>query len=390
MSASVTFGDDPRVVAYAAWIASDVESGIPQEGDLQFAVQATIQSNAVERGPNGGPGIVVLLAQKLHGFLMKLHGMFVIDQTGGVNGTIASPEEIAHALQGNGYSVAVIVSQKAKDLRPLTPFHWSSSDSADREVDRIVPDRVADPLTGLFSALSPDAAEALTELIAAARNADLDWRVVRHLGPQLSPQLDRAVPEVGANPDQLPMPNDAPVYDGKGVIIGVVDFGCDFAHPNFRQPGGSSRLLWIWDMNNDPAGPPPPLPPIIIPLLPPVQWPGRGLYRAAIDAALDSTQAPPNYVQPDDRPYFVLRYHPHDNYYADKVTGGAHGTFVLDVAGGNGLATRDEERFRVGVAPGADLAFVQIPKPRVVGCGCLPLGRGHRPARGRECQSQRH
>jgi hypothetical protein len=135
----------------------------------------------------------------------------------------------------------------------------------------------------------------------------------------------------------------------------------------YRQPGGSSRLLWIWDMNDDPVGPPPPLPPINIPPLPPVQWPGRGLYRAAIDAALDSTQAPPNYVQPDDRPYYVLRYHPHDNYYADEVKGGAHGTFVLDVAGGNGLATRDEERFRVGVAPGADLAFVQVPKPRLVG-----------------------
>jgi subtilisin family serine protease len=208
-------------------------------------------------------------------------------------------------------------------------------------------------------------------LLHAIGEADLDCFVIRHLGPQLSPQLDRAVVEVGASHDQLPVPTDAPAYDGKDVIVGVVDYGCDFAHPNLRHPGGSSRLLWIWDMNpvreEAPPHSPPPLPPIHIPPLPPVRWPGRGLERAAIDAALHSTGAPPNYVHPDDRPYYLLGYHPHDNYYASEVKGGAHGTHVLDVAGGNGLATHTEERFRIGVAPGADLAFVQVPKPQTMG-----------------------
>ena len=189
------------------------------------------------------------------------------------------------------------------------------------------------------------------------------------------PQLDRSVVEVGASVQQLPIPGNAPVFDGRGVIVGVIDFGCDFAHPNFRRPGGGSRILWIWDINEGPPVVSPPLPPTLPPLLPPlpppplpgVRWPGRGLYRAHIDAALSNTETSPNYVQPDDQPYHLLHYHPHDNYYQDEVEGGAHGTFVLDVASGNGRASRGEERYRPGVAPGADIVFVQMPKPELIG-----------------------
>ncbi len=35
---------------------------------------------------------------------------------------------------------------------------------------------------------------------------------------------------------------------GQGVIVGVVDFGCDFAHSSFRN-GQSSRILALWDQN---------------------------------------------------------------------------------------------------------------------------------------------
>ena len=36
---------------------------------------------------------------------------------------------------------------------------------------------------------------------------------------------------------------------GRGVVIGLVDVGCDFAHPHFRRPDGSTRLLALWDQS---------------------------------------------------------------------------------------------------------------------------------------------
>ena len=32
---------------------------------------------------------------------------------------------------------------------------------------------------------------------------------------------------------------------GRGVVVGIIDSGCDFAHPRFRQEDGSTRLLEI-------------------------------------------------------------------------------------------------------------------------------------------------
>ena len=36
-------------------------------------------------------------------------------------------------------------------------------------------------------------------------------------------------------------------YTGKGVIIGVVDQGIDYNHPDFKNPDGSTRVLRYWD-----------------------------------------------------------------------------------------------------------------------------------------------
>ncbi|HWY98196.1 MAG TPA: S8 family serine peptidase, partial [Bacteroidia bacterium] len=38
-------------------------------------------------------------------------------------------------------------------------------------------------------------------------------------------------------------------YKGKGVIIGMIDSGIDFVHPDFLDSLGKSRILAIWDMN---------------------------------------------------------------------------------------------------------------------------------------------
>lgn len=39
-------------------------------------------------------------------------------------------------------------------------------------------------------------------------------------------------------------------YKGKGVIVGIVDAGFDFLHPNFRNSDGECRIKAVWDQNN--------------------------------------------------------------------------------------------------------------------------------------------
>ncbi len=36
-------------------------------------------------------------------------------------------------------------------------------------------------------------------------------------------------------------------YTGENVIVGIIDTGLDFTHPDFKDSTGQSRVLWIWD-----------------------------------------------------------------------------------------------------------------------------------------------
>ena len=177
------------------------------------------------------------------------------------------------------------------------------------------------------------------------------------------PQLDNSVAEIQAAPADLPDTGER--LDGSGSIVGVVDFGCDFTHPNFRTADGDTRILYLWDQNDGPApgvaiGPAP---------LPSVFSYGREFDAAQIDAALayGGKAFRPDYVDPEDVAFWALGYDPHDNYYAEEMIGGAHGTHVLDIAAGNGRATLLNHPMGVGVAPGADIIFVQARKPASIG-----------------------
>lgn len=130
--------------------------------------------------------------------------------------------------------------------------------------------------------------------------------------------------EMGCRPADYP-PQTAP-DGGAGVVVGIVDFGCDFAHQNFRLPNGSTRLLAIWDQGGGPrAGSP--------------FGYGRLHPRAAIDAALKKAD-----------PYAPLGYGPE----ILPPNEGTHGTHVMDIAAGNGRGTGV-----AGNAPAADLIFVE-------------------------------
>lgn len=39
----------------------------------------------------------------------------------------------------------------------------------------------------------------------------------------------------------------APELTGRGTLVGVIDSGIDYAHPDFRYPNGNSRIVLLWD-----------------------------------------------------------------------------------------------------------------------------------------------
>lgn len=55
----------------------------------------------------------------------------------------------------------------------------------------------------------------------------------------------------------LPVQTGSNGLSGKGILVGVVDSGVDFFHPDFRNEDGSSRILRLWDQSvngNPPNG----------------------------------------------------------------------------------------------------------------------------------------
>jgi subtilisin family serine protease len=116
---------------------------------------------------------------------------------------------------------------------------------------------------------------------------------------------------------------------GRGVVVGVVDWGLDVDHPNLKHTDGSTRVIALWDQRSGRHRRRPPAPY------------GYGVVhtRPQIDRALRT-----------GNPFLALGYDPSD---ADRSTG-AHGCHVTDIAVGNG------RRGEAGVAPGADLVFVHL------------------------------
>ena len=132
-----------------------------------------------------------------------------------------------------------------------------------------------------------------------------------------APALDISARATGAN--QVWESN--PTYTGKNVVVGIVDTGIDWSHEDFKNPDGSSRILWIWDQTQTATGQAP-------------QDFGYGT---------EWTQMQINEGTPNQNDY------------------DGHGTHVASIAAGNGRGTgvqRSAPRF-VGMAPEADIIVVK-------------------------------
>ncbi len=243
------------------------------------------------------------------------------------------------------------------------------------------------------------------------------WLLSLKVAPKARPQLHETVPLVLGNlleRDQNGQPATERELTGRGVIIGVVDYGCDFASPAFRvRDTGATRLQYLWDQNG-PAEPTNKSPAEFgygteysrEEIDRALSRAGYGWQQAVSDfnnpaaqiapgAALQSLYKELGY-DPGHNP-FNAHYEPPPRFFsantgitqsAGDPEAGAdgersfdavalHGTHVLDVAAGTPFArlfrlysTLDpSSRDSGGVAPEADLIFVQICRTRWKGVG---------------------
>ncbi len=261
---------------------------------------------------------------------------------------------LAACLGVSSGELALIAEADADDLARL-PAHATIGYAVDATSgDILAPGALLPAGRQLYASVritlpgcSAGPAAVLDTLAALSANG---WRF-RPL-PAVRPALDRSLATIRARPEDLnsirggngqhvaDLSGSDPELDGRGVLLGVVDFGCDFAHPAFLDERGGTRLRLLWDQNA------------------PGDLPIPGAFREAheINAALGHAD-----------PYQELGYWPDRNCYAPFAARGTyvvHGTHVLGVAAGRGVPGCP-----AGVAPAADLAFVHLRPGAMVSTG---------------------
>lgn len=107
-------------------------------------------------------------------------------------------------------------------------------------------------------------------------------------------------------------------YDGNGVVVGIIDSGTDFTHPDLKDAAGNTRIKFLWDMNK----------PVAVNTPTPFGY-GQEWDHQAIDAGQCTH---------DDLAHY------------------GHGTASSGIAAGNGLAINHYK----GMAPKADMVVVAL------------------------------
>ena len=113
----------------------------------------------------------------------------------------------------------------------------------------------------------------------------------------------------------LPVQNGADGLTGKGILVGIVDSGVDYFHPDFRNEDGSTRILRLWDQSV--AGNPPEN-----------YVSGTEYTKEEIDEALTLGETEGRRLVP-----------------SGDFSG--HGTAVLGIAAGNGRASEGVNRMQI-------------------------------------------
>lgn len=110
---------------------------------------------------------------------------------------------------------------------------------------------------------------------------------------------------------------------GKGTVVGIIDSGIEYTHPDFRNDDGTSRILYVWDQSVDGN--------------PPTGFRSGSEYtNEKLNLALNSSD-----------PYSVVPF-------TDFI---GHGTAVAGIACGNGRASDGREK---GIAPKASIIVVKL------------------------------
>ncbi|MFQ5594391.1 MAG: S8 family peptidase, partial [Anaerolineae bacterium] len=139
--------------------------------------------------------------------------------------------------------------------------------------------------------------------------ADIPGVITVSASAPLSTALDRSVVDIRADDVWALQSRGLPVT-GEGVLIGVVDTGIDWSHPDFKDAWHRSRIVAIWDQT------------------------GSGLPPAGFDYGTEWRRWQINAGQPTE------------------TDSDGHGTHVAGVAAGSGAQY-------TGVAPGAELIIVK-------------------------------
>lgn len=143
--------------------------------------------------------------------------------------------------------------------------------------------------------------------------------------PQMMTYIDIGLSEICAGNLTNPVSNFN--VTGQGILLGVVDTGIKYNHPDFINDDGSSRILYLWDQTIEGT--------------PPVEFERGAEYtREDINSALaEETEEGRLSIVP-----------------SEDVIG--HGTALAGIAGGNGRGSIN--RINRGVAPDCELIVVKV------------------------------
>lgn len=145
------------------------------------------------------------------------------------------------------------------------------------------------------------------------------------VGPGLKPLLD-----VSKGWTQAQAFREATGFDGKGVVVGIVDTGIDIRHADFRNADGSTRIKWL--MQTGVAG---------------------GAHPDMEQKYCKDLDTTCRILSEDDINAALAK----DGDTAGTFDSSGHGTHVTSIAAGNGGPSVNKKPRYIGVAPAADLVI---------------------------------